>query len=107
MNDNAYKIELPGGYGVHATFNVGDLSPYLDDDGISELRSIPFKEGGDDAVSDAQEVLLVVGKEVLEGPMARGVCLVTWEAHLARVGTSTGDAPHPETQCDALRTFVG
>jgi hypothetical protein len=52
VNDNAYEIELPGGYGVHATFNVGDLSPYEDDDGIAELRSIPFKEGGDDTVID-------------------------------------------------------
>ncbi|XP_074292819.1 uncharacterized protein LOC141619697 [Silene latifolia] len=42
VNDNAYKIELPGDYGVHGTFNVGDLSPYLDDDGLVELRSIPF-----------------------------------------------------------------
>ena len=80
VNDNAYKIELPGDYGVHATFNVGDLSPYIDDDGISELRSIPFKGGGNDAisdVSDVQEVLLVIGNEVYEGPMARGVCLVS------------------------------
>ncbi|KAI3740084.1 hypothetical protein L2E82_30502 [Cichorium intybus] len=52
VNDNAYKVELPGGYGVHATFNVGDLSPYLDDDGLAELRSIPFKGGGDDACMD-------------------------------------------------------
>lgn len=82
VNDNAYKIELPGDYGVHATFNVGDLSPYIDDDGISELRSIPFKGGGDDAISDVpggQEVLLMIGNEVYEGPMAHGVCLVTLE----------------------------
>lgn len=53
VNDNAYKVELPGEYGVHATFNVGDLSPYLDDDGLAELRSIPFKEGGDDTGKDS------------------------------------------------------
>jgi hypothetical protein len=52
VNDNAYKVELPGEYGVHATFNVGDLSPYFDDDGIAELRSIPFQEGGDDTNLD-------------------------------------------------------
>ena len=28
INDNAYKLELPGDYGVLATFNVVDLSPY-------------------------------------------------------------------------------
>ncbi|XP_074299792.1 uncharacterized protein LOC141630959 [Silene latifolia] len=42
VNNNAYKVEIPGDYGVHATFNVGDLSPYLDDDGLAGLRSIPF-----------------------------------------------------------------
>ncbi|XP_074313596.1 uncharacterized protein LOC141648780 [Silene latifolia] len=25
---NAYKIDLPGDYSVHGTFNIGDLSPY-------------------------------------------------------------------------------
>jgi hypothetical protein len=53
VNDNAYKVELPGDCGVHATFNIGDLSPYVDDDGIAELRSIPFQGGGDDAILDS------------------------------------------------------
>lgn len=48
MNDNAYKVELPREYSDHATFNAGDLSPYLDDDGLTELRPISFKGGGDD-----------------------------------------------------------
>ncbi|XP_071923187.1 uncharacterized protein [Coffea arabica] len=29
VNDNAYKLELPGEYNVSATFNVADLSPFL------------------------------------------------------------------------------
>jgi len=32
INDNAYKVELPGTYGVSATFNIADLSPYLDEE---------------------------------------------------------------------------
>nr|GEX43908.1 RNA-directed DNA polymerase [Tanacetum cinerariifolium] len=28
INDNAYKVKLPGHYGVSDTFNVADLSPY-------------------------------------------------------------------------------
>ena len=28
INDNAYKVELPGDYGVSATFNVAHLRPY-------------------------------------------------------------------------------
>ena len=31
IGENAYKIELPGDYGVSATFNVSDLFPYYED----------------------------------------------------------------------------
>nr|GEY69006.1 hypothetical protein [Tanacetum cinerariifolium] len=49
INDNAYKVELPGHYGVSDTFNVADLSPYtpnanFDDDSGSSR----FLEGEDD-----------------------------------------------------------
>ena len=27
INDNAYKLDLPGEYDVNATFNVSDFSP--------------------------------------------------------------------------------
>ncbi|GKA39419.1 retrotransposon protein, putative, ty1-copia subclass [Tanacetum coccineum] len=36
INDNAYKIELPGHYNVSATFNVADLSPYI---GFSDVET--------------------------------------------------------------------
>ncbi|GJW07934.1 RNA-directed DNA polymerase, partial [Tanacetum coccineum] len=54
INDNAYKIELPGYYNVSATFNVGDLTRYVppdDDDDVDVLdsRSSPFLDGEDDA----------------------------------------------------------
>ena len=48
INDNAYKIELPGDdYAVSNTFNVADLSPFFGPE-ESELRSTLFEEGEDD-----------------------------------------------------------
>jgi len=47
INDNAYKIELPGDdYAVSNTFNVADLSPFFGEE--SESRSTLFEEGEDD-----------------------------------------------------------
>ncbi|GJY64569.1 RNA-directed DNA polymerase [Tanacetum coccineum] len=50
INDNAYKIKLPGHYNVSATFNVVDLSPYKgDSDDEPDSGSRLFQEGEDDA----------------------------------------------------------
>jgi hypothetical protein len=48
MNDNAYKVDLPSDYNVSATFNVKDLTPYLDNDDDSNLRTNHFQPGADD-----------------------------------------------------------
>ena len=45
INDNAYKIELLGEYGVNATFKVVDLTLFDTD---FDSRSNPIKERGDD-----------------------------------------------------------
>ncbi|XP_035548680.1 uncharacterized protein LOC118349195, partial [Juglans regia] len=45
INDNAYKVDLPGEYKVSATFNVSDLSPF---DVGEDSRSNPFEERGND-----------------------------------------------------------
>jgi hypothetical protein len=45
INDNAYKLDLPGEYNVSATFNVIDLSPF---DVGGDLRANPFQEEGND-----------------------------------------------------------
>ena len=47
---NACKLELPGDLVVSTTFNVGDLSPYVEDQiDFGDLRANPLKGGEDDA----------------------------------------------------------
>jgi len=45
-------LDLPEDYGVHTTFNVIDLIPFIgsNDDEVddSDLRTDPLQEGGDD-----------------------------------------------------------
>ncbi|XP_061337074.1 uncharacterized protein LOC133284106, partial [Gastrolobium bilobum] len=48
INDNAYKIDLPGEYGVSATFNVADLSLFDAGEEDYNLRTNSSKEGGND-----------------------------------------------------------
>jgi hypothetical protein len=48
VNDNAYKIDLPGDYGVSATFNVADLAPYHPDLSLPDLRIKSLQQGEDD-----------------------------------------------------------
>ncbi|XP_057469634.1 uncharacterized protein LOC130758701 [Actinidia eriantha] len=47
INDNAYKLDLPGEYNVSATFNVSDLSPFAVGDEL-DLRTNPFQEEEND-----------------------------------------------------------
>ena len=44
INDNAYKIDLPGEYNISATFNVADLSLFDAGDEALDLRSNPLQE---------------------------------------------------------------
>jgi len=47
INDNAYKIDMPGEYNVSSTFNVFDLSLF-DVDGEIHLRTNHSQEGEND-----------------------------------------------------------
>ncbi|CAL1394937.1 unnamed protein product [Linum trigynum] len=50
INDNSYNIDLPGEYGVSATFDVAALAPFLEYD--LDLRANPLQvEGGDEGIS--------------------------------------------------------
>jgi len=43
VNDNAYKVNLLRDYVVSTTFNVTDLSSFLDDDHLANLREISLQ----------------------------------------------------------------
>jgi len=47
INKSAYTINLPGDYGVSATFNVADLAPYLEDETLENLRENSSQQGED------------------------------------------------------------
>ena len=63
INDNVYKVDLPGEYGESATFNVSDLSSF---DVGDDSRSNPFEERGDNAIQPSKDPL-----EVPVGPVTR------------------------------------
>ena len=65
INDNAYKVELPGDYGVSTTFNVSYLSPYEDDEPI-DLRMSPFQLGENDALEQPKPNLNLANKSLIE-----------------------------------------
>ncbi|XP_057985307.1 uncharacterized protein LOC131170265 [Hevea brasiliensis] len=56
INDNAYKVDFPDEYNISSTFNVRDLSPYLEDDfevgKEYDLRANPNQQVGDDVPHD-------------------------------------------------------
>ena len=65
INDNTYKLDLPGEYNVSATFNVTDLSPF---DAGGDLRANPFQEAGNDGDQGTTSKDLV---QVPIGPVTR------------------------------------
>uniref|UniRef100_A0A2N9FAG5 Reverse transcriptase n=1 Tax=Fagus sylvatica TaxID=28930 RepID=A0A2N9FAG5_FAGSY len=69
INDNAYKLDLPGEYGVSASFNVVDLSPF---DVGADLRTNPSREGENDANQGAGHVdhTLGNGAEFAQDPLS-------------------------------------
>ncbi|PON46826.1 hypothetical protein PanWU01x14_249210 [Parasponia andersonii] len=67
MNDNAYRLDLPGEYNVSATFNVTDLSPFVAGD--EDLRANPSLEEVNN--EDIRAVKTRGPVQVPVGPMTR------------------------------------
>ena len=62
INDNAYKLDLPGEYNISATFNVSNLSPF---DVGDDLRMNPFEERVNDENQQAlKDPLLVLVRPI-------------------------------------------
>ena len=65
INDNAYKLDLPGEYNISATFNISDLSLF---DVSDDSRLNPFKERRND---ENQQTPLKDPLHVSAGPITR------------------------------------
>jgi len=89
VNDNAYKVDLPGDYNVSATFNVKNLTPYLDDDDDSDLRTNHFQPGADDVhhrnYNSSRKVKSNM-QEDSEGPMTRARAKQLQRALTSQIG---------------------
>jgi len=48
MNNNSYKVDIPGEFGVPYMFNVAGLKPYFSDDNLENLRVNSLQHGEDD-----------------------------------------------------------
>ncbi|XP_071928059.1 uncharacterized protein [Coffea arabica] len=101
INDNAYKLELPGEYGVHATFNVSDLSPFHADDEF-DLRTNRLQEEGtnEEGLKTAQTSSAQV-MQIPSGPITRARARRIQESLQALVCTIQ------ERVGDDLRTIEG
>jgi hypothetical protein len=66
INDNAYKLDLPGEYNISATFNVSDFSLF---DVGENSRLNPFEERGND---ENQQAPLKDPLHVPVGPITDG-----------------------------------
>ncbi|KAF8095141.1 hypothetical protein N665_0339s0012 [Sinapis alba] len=65
INDNAYKLDLPGELKISLTFNVTDLSPFHADDAV--LRSEPLQGGGNDAAIQVEVPIIRKGPTTRSG----------------------------------------
>jgi hypothetical protein len=71
IGENAYKIELPGEYGVSTTFNVSDLAPYEEIEETMDLRASPHQPGEPDMGMSSNDNLTLVQASFQLSPQAQ------------------------------------
>jgi len=77
INNNAYQLDLPPEYGVHPTFNITDLVPFvgiLDEEGDhQDLRANPLQGGGDDVTPTSPTSNASTSPSQHQGPITRSM----------------------------------
>lgn len=73
-------IELPGEYGVSATFNVTHLSPFYEDEGVIPSLRLNFSQEGENVVDEGIASSLFLCKDTNEPLME---CIFLSECILA------------------------
>jgi hypothetical protein len=56
INENAYKLDLPGDFGVSPIFNITDLKPYLRKEDEVESRMTQMQEGEEDVDINTSDI---------------------------------------------------
>jgi len=92
VGDNAYKLQQPRDMAVSATFNIGDLSPYVKDnfEDPSDLRSNPSEEGEVDARALAKEAQGNLGDQQAKDNHDQGAIQALFSFTSSRVCTVLG-----------------
>ena len=88
----AYRLQLPGDMAVSATFNIGDLSLYVEDniEDPSDLRSNPSEEGEVDAGALAKETQGNLGDQQAKDNQYQGAIQALFSFTSSRVCTDLG-----------------
>ena len=77
INNNAYQLDLPAEYGVHPTFNITDLDPFVgifdEKDNRQDLRANPLQGGGDDVTPTSPSSSASTSPSPHQGPITRSM----------------------------------
>ena len=114
INDNVYKIDLPGKYGVSATFNVVDLSPFDVGDDWIRGRFLLNRGNSFSIWTTTKEFpylkVQLQGREPKSYNKPCTLILKLWWAHQRKFRRPIGDLPYMLCKVelqerDALNTF--